>query len=466
MPFDRSFYPIQARFVGSLTRMLDASLVFVFLYALAWFYKVPWSPYYTIAGLSALVFFVVFAEVAGLYRAKAAQHFHATLGRTCWAWFLVLSGLLFIAFATKSSAVFSRRVFLTWMVVTPMLLLLYRLCMAILVARFGHSNGKRLAIGGAGEVGQRLAVQIAKIRSINGNLVGFYDDNKACGASANGGLGLAVMGTLDDMVRKAHAGEIDMIFLALPMSATERIKTVVDELMDSTCRVVIVPDFFMFDLLVSNWSMFGAMPMVSVNDPSQGILAPVKWIEDKLLASFILIFIAVPLMLIAVLVKLTSRGPILFRQHRYGLDGRRIVIWKFRTMRVCEDGPDVKQVQRNDTRVTAIGRFLRRTSLDELPQFINVLQGRMSIVGPRPHAVAHNEEYRKKIRGYMLRHKVRPGITGWAQINGWRGETDTVYKMQRRVDFDLEYIKRWSLWFDIKIIVLTIVRGFGGHEVY
>jgi len=466
MPFDRLFYPIQAKFVGTLTRMSDASLVFVFLYALAWFYHVPWSPHYTIAGLSALVFFVVFAEVAGLYRAKAAQHFHAMVGRMFWAWFLVLGGLLFVAFATKSSAVYSRRVFLTWMTLTPVFLLLYRLCMARLVARWGHSNGKRLAIAGAGEVGQRLARQIAEIQGMNSNLVGFYDDNKARGTTVKGGLWLAVMGTLDDMVTQAHAGQIDMIFLALPMSATERIKTVVDELMDSTCRVVIVPDFFMFDLLVSNWSMFGALPMVSVNDPSQGILAPVKWIEDKLLASLILVVVTIPLVVIAVLVKLTSRGPILFKQHRYGLDGRSIVVWKFRTMRVCEDGAEVKQVQRNDARVTAIGRFLRRTSLDELPQFINVLQGRMSIVGPRPHAVAHNEEYRKKIRGYMLRHKVRPGITGWAQINGWRGETDTVYKMQRRVDFDLEYIKRWSLWFDIKIILLTVVRGFGGRGVY
>ena len=164
-----------------------------------------------------------------------------------------------------------------------------------------------------------------------------------------------------------------------------------------------------------------------------------------------------PIMLvIGIAVKLSSPGPVIFRQRRYGLYGEQIIVYKFRSMRVTEDGNKVTQATKDDARVTRIGAFLRRTSLDELPQFINVLQGRMSIVGPRPHAVAHNEQYRKLIKGYMLRHKVKPGITGWAQVNGLRGETETLDKMEARIRYDLDYLRRWSLWLDLWIVLCTI----------
>ena len=172
------------------------------------------------------------------------------------------------------------------------------------------------------------------------------------------------------------------------------------------------------------------------------------------------------MLIIATIIKLTSRGPVLFKQDRYGLSGKKIKVWKFRSMNVSENTDNVVQATKNDIRITPFGRFLRRTSLDELPQFINVLQGRMSVVGPRPHAVAHNEEYRKLISYYMLRHKVKPGITGWAQINGFRGETDTLDKMEGRVDHDLEYIRNWSLWMDIRIVFLTVFKGFVGSHVH
>ncbi|HBX3875685.1 TPA: exopolysaccharide biosynthesis polyprenyl glycosylphosphotransferase, partial [Klebsiella pneumoniae subsp. pneumoniae] len=161
-----------------------------------------------------------------------------------------------------------------------------------------------------------------------------------------------------------------------------------------------------------------------------------------------------------------SSGPIIFKQKRYGIDGKPIKVWKFRTMTVMEDGGDVVQATKKDARITPVGKFLRSTSLDELPQFINALRGEMSIVGPRPHAVAHNEQYRSLIQGYMLRHKVKPGITGWAQINGWRGETDTLEKMEKRIEYDLEYIRNWSIWFDLKIIFLTIFKGFVHKSAY
>lgn len=175
---------------------------------------------------------------------------------------------------------------------------------------------------------------------------------------------------------------------------------------------------------------------------------------------------AIPMMVVALLVKLTSPGPVFFRQRRYGLDGREILVWKFRSMRVCENGNRVVQATRNDQRVTAIGGILRRSSLDELPQLFNVLAGSMSLVGPRPHASAHNEEYRTIIQGYMLRHKVKPGITGLAQVCGWRGETDTLDKMQRRIECDHRYIREWSLWLDVKILFRTIFVVFARQNAY
>ena len=191
-----------------------------------------------------------------------------------------------------------------------------------------------------------------------------------------------------------------------------------------------------------------------------------KRIEDICVASAILMLISPLLLCIAIAIKLDSKGPVFFKQIRYGLNGKPILVYKFRSMSVMENGADVKQAVKNDPRVTKVGSFLRKTSLDELPQFINVVLGNMSVVGPRPHAAAHNEEYRKLITGYMLRHKVKPGITGLAQIRGWRGETDTLDKMEKRVECDLEYIRTWSLLLDIKIIFLTVFKGFINKAAY
>ncbi|PJC68766.1 MAG: undecaprenyl-phosphate glucose phosphotransferase, partial [Zetaproteobacteria bacterium CG_4_8_14_3_um_filter_59_5] len=224
---------------------------------------------------------------------------------------------------------------------------------------------------------------------------------------------------------------------------------------------------FVFELMGTYQQDIKGMPVFSLcESPLNGPFGVVKHLEDKILASLILLLIWPLMLLIALGVKLTSKGPVIFKQRRYGLNGMPIKVYKFRSMTVCEDGNNVLQAKQGDARVTKFGAFLRRTSLDELPQFFNVLQGRMSIVGPRPHAVAHNEQYRKLIRGYMWRHKVKPGITGLAQVSGWRGETDTLEKMQRRVEFDLEYIRRWSIWLDIKIILQTALIGFTGKNAY
>lgn len=228
-----------------------------------------------------------------------------------------------------------------------------------------------------------------------------------------------------------------------------------------------IPDIFTFNILQSRTEEVNGIPVVPLFDtPINGINMVLKRLEDIIFSFIIILLISPLLVFIALAVKISSPGPVIFKQIRYGMDGKPIKVWKFRSMTVMENDTSIKQATKNDVRVTKVGKILRQTSLDELPQFFNVLTGGMSIVGPRPHAVAHNEQYRNLIEGYMLRHKVKPGITGWAQINGWRGETDTVDKMQKRVKYDLEYIREWSIWLDLKIIFLTIFKGFINKSAY
>jgi putative colanic acid biosynthesis UDP-glucose lipid carrier transferase len=292
-------------------------------------------------------------------------------------------------------------------------------------------------------------------------VAGFFDDRSATRINEKviGGLG-----TLADYVR-AHS--VDMIYIALPMASQPRILKLLEELRDTTASIYFVPDIFVFDLIQARVDTIAEIPVVAVCEtPFYGFNGLVKRIEDLLVASAILLLISPLMLAIALGVKLSSPGPVLFKQRRYGVDGRKIVVYKFRTMTVVEDGEVIKQATKNDARITRFGAFLRKTSLDELPQFINVLQGRMSVVGPRPHAVAHNELYRKLIRGYMIRHKVRPGITGLAQVNGYRGETETVEKMKLRIEYDLMYLRNWSLVLDLQVILKTIVVVLKKQNAY
>jgi putative colanic acid biosynthesis UDP-glucose lipid carrier transferase len=266
-----------------------------------------------------------------------------------------------------------------------------------------------------------------------------------------------VVGTLADLIEDAKAGKVDIVYITLPLRAESRTAELVRRLADTTVTLYFVPDFFAFDLLHARWSSIGDIQVASIYDtPFHGVGGWLKRLEDIVVGSVILVLIAVPMFAISMAVKATSKGPVFFRQRRYGLNGKEVYVWKFRSMTVMEDGGTVKQATKDDKRITPLGAFLRRTSLDELPQFLNVIAGGMSIVGPRPHAVAHNELYRSKIHGYMLRHKVKPGITGWAQVNGWRGETDTLEKMEKRIEHDLFYIQNWHLLWDLKIIWLTV----------
>ena len=293
----------------------------------------------------------------------------------------------------------------------------------------------------------------------------YFDDRVAARDSRF--VNIKKEGTSTDLLALAKTGEIDEIYIALPMIAQARIRRFLDKYSDSTVDVFLVPDLMSYSAHISQVRMFDNLQTISIfKSPFEDEGAMVKRIEDLILGTLFTLA-SLPLMLFAAIgIKLTSPGPVLFKQSRYGLNGKEIKVWKFRSMRVMENSSVVTQATRSDPRVTRFGAFLRRTSLDELPQFFNVLQGTMSIVGPRPHAVAHNEEYRMLVDNYMVRHKVKPGITGLAQVNGFRGETDTLEKMEQRVHYDLEYIKSWSMYLDLKIVFLTFFRGFVGKNAF
>jgi len=370
-------------------------------------------------------------------------------------WTVIALLLLMVGLATQTLHMFDQKALLTWALVTPLALYAAHRVVPVVLPRLlaAEGFGRVAVIAGAGELGRRLAGQIRETPLLGIRFAGFFDD-RGPDRTRNGA---AILGTLSELPRYVKTHQIDAIYITLPMVSQPRIVRLLDELRDTTASIYFAPDIFLYDLIQARMDVVGDMPVVAVCEtPFYGLDGLIKRTSDLVLASAILVLI-LPLMLaIAVGVKLTSPGPVLFKQRRYGVDGREIIIYKFRTMTVLEDADVVRQATREDRRVTPFGAFLRRNSLDELPQFINVLQGRMSIVGPRPHAVAHNELYRRLIKGYMIRHKVKPGITGLAQVNGLRGETETLEKMQARIQYDLAYLRNWSLRLDLQIIWKTI----------
>jgi putative colanic acid biosysnthesis UDP-glucose lipid carrier transferase len=372
-----------------------------------------------------------------------------------WATLLAILGLC--AFATDSFKLFSRDVLIEWAVITPMLHWLVALIGSSYLrwmAAQPHSRRTAVVIGG-GALGVRLARALEAKREAGHEFLGFFDDRAA--ERLDPAASSRLLGTLDDVNGYLKRNGVMEAYIALPLSSQPRITRLLASLQDSTASVYLAPDVFGISIIQGRLQDLGGVPVVGVLEtPFTGVNELVKRLSDILLAGLILLMIAPVLLVLAIGVKLSSPGPIIFRQRRNGLNGEEIIVYKFRSMTTVDNGANVQQARRNDPRVTPFGAFLRRTSLDELPQFINVLQGRMSIVGPRPHAVAHNEQYRRLVRSYMVRHKVRPGITGWAQVNGLRGETDTVGKMQARVEYDLEYLRNWSLGFDLRIIARTL----------
>jgi putative colanic acid biosysnthesis UDP-glucose lipid carrier transferase len=383
-------------------------------------------------------------------------------------WFLTLGILLGIAYVTKSSMQFyPRRVFLTWAVLTPVVLIVSTLGMQEFMRRFlmNAFNTRTAVIAGYNEGSVELVRRLRRNPGMRLDVVGFFDDRNP------GRLGMEsdarLIGPLEDLGTYAKEHRTDVIFVALPIRHLKRVMNLLDDLRDTTASIYYLPDIFVFDLIQSGPAEIQGIPVVAMCEtPFYGYRGLAKRLTDIWLSVVILALLLPLLAIIAIIVKWSSPGPVIFKQRRYGLDGREIAVYKFRTMTVTEDGAQIRQASRSDDRVTRIGALLRRTSLDELPQLINVLQGHMSLVGPRPHAVAHNEEYRKLIKGYMVRHKVLPGITGLAQVNGCRGETSQLEEMEARVSFDLDYLRHWSPMLDIKIIALTIVKLFRDEKAY
>lgn len=425
---------------------------------------------YIIAGLCAVILFGLISRFTEIYTSWSGRPLRDEAVRVVITWILTFLSLIFIAFMTKTSEQFSRIVLVSWSISTPIFIILARFGLRKIFAHFRRVglNNRTVAIVGITENGLRFARDLENRPEYGYHVAGFYDE-RVNGKRSNIDKLDAYqhLGDFDDLIESARKGEWDQIYFALPVEAKSRMLKLLEALSDSATPIRLLPDYFTTNLLQSKFMEIADTPVLCVYDsPFSADHAILKRIEDVLIGSLILTLISPIMLAIALVVKFTSKGPVLFKQTRYGLNGEKIKVWKFRSMTVCEDGDKVTQASKNDSRFTSVGKFLRKTSLDELPQFINVIQGRMSIVGPRPHAVAHNEEYRSRIPGYMLRHLVKPGITGWAQINGWRGETNTIYKMEKRVEFDLEYMREWTLWLDLKIIFLTIFRGFLDKNAY
>jgi putative colanic acid biosynthesis UDP-glucose lipid carrier transferase len=364
---------------------------------------------------------------------------------------------MLIGWATRTLGSFDPRVVFAWVLATPVALFAAHALMPVVLLRLLAAEGvQRVAvIAGEGGLGRKLAERIQASPFLGVRFAGFFEDRSP--GRTGGAKSGEVLGPLDRVAEYVKTHHVDLIYITLPMASQPRILKLLDELHDTTASIYFVPDIFLFDLIQARMDTIGGMPVVAACEtPFYGISGLIKRASDIVLASAILALILPVMVAVAIGIKLSSPGPILFRQRRYGLDGKEIIVYKFRSMTVLEDGNVIRQATRNDGRVTRFGALLRRTSLDELPQFFNVLQGRMSVVGPRPHAVAHNEMYRRLIKGYMIRHKVRPGITGLAQVNGLRGETDTLDKMQARIEHDLAYLRSWSLQLDLQIVVKTV----------
>jgi putative colanic acid biosynthesis UDP-glucose lipid carrier transferase len=390
----------------------------------------------------------------------------SAVGDVIFRWLLLLAVLLAVGYVTKS-LVYPRRIFLTWAVATPVALIIVTVAMQEVMHRFlMNAYDNRTAIfAGYNNSSLELARRLKDNPAMRLRVTGFFDDRSSdrLGIESDADL----VGSLNEVSKYVKENGTDVIFIALPIRHLKRVMNLLDDLRDTTASIYYVPDVFVFDLIQARSGEIHGIPVVAMCEtPFYGYRGVTKRLTDIVLSVVILLLLLPVLLVVSVLVKVSSPGPVIFKQRRYGLDGVEIAVYKFRTMSVTEDGAQIRQASKLDNRITRIGRVLRRTSLDELPQLINVLQGRMSLVGPRPHAVAHNEEYRKLIKGYMVRHKVLPGITGLAQVNGCRGETSQLEEMEARVNYDLDYLRHWTPMLDVKIILLTAVKVFRDEKAY
>jgi putative colanic acid biosysnthesis UDP-glucose lipid carrier transferase len=430
-------------------------------------YVHEWTSLDWIQTLVALLTFLFAAEANNLYRAWRGAPLGRELRVVLWTWLIAAIVVIVSHFLTKTSEDFSRVATISWFLSAGIGLVLIRSAKKVVLGKVrAHGRNTRSAgIIGCTPIAQRLRQELSD-PSHGIRVVGIYDSRDVSRVRACLG-DEELAGNVEDAIEAARAGKLDLVYITLPLRAEHRIAEAAGALADTTATVRLVTDFSAFNLLSARWSAIGDLPTVSLVDtPFSGVSGRIKRAEDLVLGSLFLLIASPVMLLIALAIKLTSRGPVIFVQDRYGLNGKKIRVFKFRSMTTADNGAKVEQAKRHDPRITRLGAFLRSSSLDELPQLMNVVLGDMSIVGPRPHAVAHNEGYRSLIPGYMLRHKVKPGITGWAQVNGFRGETDTEDKMRSRVEFDLEYIENWDLRWDLEIILRTVFTAWRSPNAY
>ncbi len=453
-----------------LQRFLDPLLVFasgVVIYALQ-FGNLDLPPQYRFVLAGGFLLCLSVFPFFDIYRPYRGASLWAEMQTLASAWIAVFMGLVVALFATKTSTVFSRLWIGQWALSGFLALLLFRLALrgGLRLLRSRGYNLRFIAIAGAGELGREVARRLAASPWTGLKVVGFYDDDPQLQRQQLEGV--AVRGGLRRIPEEVAELGIDQVWIALPLHQDKQVRSLVATLSRLAVQVTFVPDIYGVQLLNHSIGEVAGFPVIHLMDsPLSGVNGLLKAVEDRLLAALILVASSPLLLAIAIAVKLTSPGPVLFKQLRGGLHGERIEVWKFRSMRHgAEPRGTVVQAVPGDRRVTAVGAFLRRTSLDELPQFFNVLRGDMSIVGPRPHAIEHDQFYQRQIAAYMLRHHVKPGITGWAQVNGWRGETGEIAKMEMRIKHDLYYINNWSLWFDLRIIFMTVFMMVTGKNAH
>lgn len=437
------------------------------LLAVAHFWHIDLSEQSTVAlvviAFSCLTLIHPPRELVSQLRWHALTEIGILLGR----WLLLLVILLGISALGGGLWMFPHRAVLAWAVGTPLLMAAVTMLVYGLTRRatWAAVRRRKVVFAGYNRASLALAKSFERYPDIRFQVAGYFDDREP--ERLNMAADAPLLGTLNELAAFTRRNNVDLIFIALPVGYISRVGDLMEELHDTTASIYYLPDLFVFDLINARSVEINGMPVVAMREsPLYGFNGTTKRLIDFAMASVILVMLLPVLLLLGLLVRLTSRGPVLFRQRRYGLDGHEIIVYKFRTMTVTEDGGEIRQASRNDPRITPVGGFLRRFSLDELPQLINVLQGRMSLVGPRPHAVAHNEQYRKLVKGYMVRHKVLPGITGLAQVNGARGEITDLKDLELRVRYDLEYLRNWSPFLDLKILVLTVLRVFGDEAAY
>ena len=464
---NHGFLKESASLIMIVQRVLDPLVVVLVLFILSQIYSVGFGTHLTVLAVTSFLLVLPIFKAVGLYKPYRSLS-PATLGpRLLTGWVAFLGALLFLGYITQTSLLFSRSLLLSWSIIVPVVLLAIHLTIwqVLRKIRATGRNQRSAVIAGVNDVSQHLAQQIQDSPEFGIDLHGFFDVTDTTVASKFSGRRL--IGSLADLPRYVQEHNIDVVYIACTAEQEETIATLIKDLQDTTACVYFVPNILMFNLMHARSYELNGIPLVAVWEvPFSEVQYVFKRGIDIILSLLAVICLSPIMVVIALAVKLSSPGPILFKQRRYGLNGQEILVYKFRSMRVTEDGDTVTQATKNDSRITPLGAFLRKTSLDELPQFLNVLQGRMSLVGPRPHAVAHNELYRKLISGYMLRHKVKPGITGWAQINGYRGETDTLEKMQQRINYDLEYLRNWSLSLDLQILVKTALVFLRDQNAY